>query len=553
VGQIFSKKGEKYKMKKNILKLFIFILGLVMWCNLGLAADQKPYYWPTSGWRTSTPEDQGMHSAKLNDMLEKTLQEKYNIDSITVIRNGSMVLDAYFYPFKKDSKHIIHSCTKSITSAALGIAMDKGYIKNLQQRVIEIFPEKQFENLDDNKKSITLKNLLTMTSGLNTEDSYIYNWKGLNEMTQAKDWVKYVLDRPMAEKPGSRFEYSNCVTFLLSAIIQETTKQSTFDFMKKNLFNPLGITDVKWATAPGGINVGYGNMWLAPHDMAKIGWLYLNNGRWGDQQVVSEKWVKDSTQKHFNATLFDGYGYQWWISPDKFYAAVGYGGQFIFVVPKKNMVVVFTSTLESNDFYTPEDLLNKFVIPAAVSDTPLPEYSKQTARLNSLINKGAESRPYVWKTKEEGVAIDSLFTRTAPPAFKLTYPAGCSKVEVNPKLPHQVMYMRTLDKDRVAAYVIELSNNIGLKDFGSKYYVPALKDYDTNFNDITIISNKEIMLKGKTKAYRIDIKYKYQRWPGNMVVVVAQRENKYVYVVARGWAGQSLEEEIKCIESLTFE
>ena len=443
-------------MKKNILRLFIFFLTFVLWCNFGLAAEKKPGYWPNAGWRTSTPEEQGMHSEKLSDMLEKTLREKYSIDSITIIRNGHMVLDAYFYPFKKDSKHIIHSCTKSITSAAFGIAVDKGYIKSLEQHVIEIFPEKEFANLDDDKKAITLKNLLTMTSGLNTEDSYIYRWKGLNDMVQKKDWVQYVLDRPMAEKPGTRFEYSNCVTFLLSAIIQKTTKQKTFDFMKNYLFGPLGITDVKWATAPEGINVGYGRMWLTPHDMAKIGWLYLNKGRWGDQQIISEKWVKDSTQKHFYATLFDGYGYQWWISPDKFYAAVGYGGQFIFVVPKKNMVVVFTSTLESNDFYLPENLLNKFIMTAAASDTPLPGYSKQTARLNSVINKGAESRPYVWKTKDEGVAKDSLFTRTAMPAFKLRYPTVCFKVELNPKLPHQVMSMRTLDKDRVAAYVVEV-------------------------------------------------------------------------------------------------
>ena len=128
--------------------------------------------------------------------------------------------------------------------------MDQGYIKNLQQRVIEIFPEKQFSNLNDEKKAITLKNLLTMTSGLNTKDSYIYNWSGLNAMTQAEDWVQNVLDRPMAEKPGTQFEYSNCVTFMLSAIIQKTTKQNTFKFMKKHLFGPLGIKDVRWASSP---------------------------------------------------------------------------------------------------------------------------------------------------------------------------------------------------------------------------------------------------------------------------------------------------------------
>jgi CubicO group peptidase (beta-lactamase class C family) len=538
------------RIRKNVGYWIIPFFLLYLFLSTSSASSD---YWPTEGWRTSTPEEQGMHSEKLNSMLEETLRKKHSIDSITIVRNGYMVLDAYFYPFKKDTKHIVHSCTKSITSAAFGIAVDKGYIKSLQQFVLEIFSDKQFANLDEDKKSITLKNLLTMTSGLETEDSYIYDWKGLNEMVQKKDWVQHVLDRPMAEKPGTRFEYSNGVTFLLSAIIQKTTKQKTFDFMKQYLFGPLGITDVKWATTPEGINVGYGRMWLTPHDMAKIGWLYVNSGRWGDQQIISEKWIKDSTQKHFNATLFDGYGYQWWISPDKFYAAVGYGGQFIFVVPKKNMVVVFTSTLKRNDFFIPENLLNEFIIRAAVSDAPLPENPKQMTRLNSLIDEGAAARPYVWKTEEEGVAIDSLFTRTAMPAFKLKYPTGCFKNELDPKLPHQVMSMRTLHRIQFAAYVVDAVNNIGLKDFGPKYYVPGLKDFSPNFSDIKIVSNKEIVLKGNTAAYRIDIKCKYKVWPMNLVVVAAQKQNKYVYVAAGGWAGRSLEDGVKIAESLTFE
>ncbi|MBT8352365.1 MAG: beta-lactamase family protein, partial [Deltaproteobacteria bacterium] len=536
----------KSLQKKNIFALYIlFIFGTLVFYYSYACASVNTF--PTEGWHTSNPEKQGMDSAKLSDMLEKVLKEKPRIDSITIIRNGHMVLDAYFYPFKKHSKHIIHSCTKSITSAAFGIAMDKGYIKNIEQPVVEIFPEKQITNLTDDKKAITLKNLLTMTSGLNTMDSYIYNWMGLNAMTQANDWVQSVLDRPMAEKPGTQFEYSNCVTFMLSAIIQKTTKQNTLKFMEKHLFGPLGITDVRWASSPKGINVGYGMMWLTPHDMAKIGWLYLNKGQWGDQQIVSEKWVRDSTQKHYSATLFDGYGYQWWISPDKFYAAVGYGGQFIFVVPQKNMVVVFTSTLKRDEFFKPENLLSEFIIPAAVSGKPFPENSKQTARLNSLISKGAESQPYIWKTKEEGVAQDSLFTRTAMPAFKFRYPPGCLKVELHPELPHQVMHMKTMDENRFAAYVIDTPKNISLKDFAGKYYVPKLEDLNPNFNVITIISNKEIVLKGNTTAYQTNITFISGGWPMNLELVVAQRQNKYVYVESGGWAGRSLEDQVKIV------
>ncbi len=530
---------------RNLILFFIFFI-FIPFCN---AFD----YWPTAGWRTSTPEKQGMDSKKLADMMEKTLKEKFNIDSITIIRNGYIVLDAYFYPFKKNARHIIHSCTKSITSAAFGIAVDKGYIKNLNQPVLDFFPEKQFANVNADKKAITLKNLLTMTSGLKTEDSYLYRWKGLNDMVQQADWVQYVLDRPMMEKPGSRFEYSNCVTFLLSAIIQKAAKQKTFDFIKQHLFETLGITDVTWVASPTGVSVGYGGMWLNPHDMAKFGWLYLNNGLWDGQQIISAKWVTDSTRKQINATLYDGYGFQWWVSYDKFYAAVGHRGQFIYVLPVQNMVVVFTSSLKGTDFFIPENILNKYILPAATSETPLPENPEQMNHLNSYVRDVAVSRPYVWKTKEEGMALDGIFTRTATPAFKMAYPAGCFKSDLYPNLPHQVLAMRTLDQDRLAAYVVDVEGNITLKDFGPKHYLPRFKAYTPKATDIRIISNKEIALKRNVRAYRIDITYRYDAWPTNLYIVVAQRQNKFVYVTAAGWAGHSLDDEIKAAESLSFE
>ena len=139
------------------------------------------------------------------------------------------------------------------------------------------------------------------------------------------------------------------------------------------------------------------------------------------------------------------------------------------------------------------------------------------------------------------------------PAFKLKYPTGCFKNELDPKLPHQVMSMRTLHRIQFAAYVVDAANNIGLKDFGPNYYVPGLKDFSPNFSDIKIVSNKEIVLKGNTAAYRLEIKCKYKVWPINLVVVAAQRQNKYVYVAAGGWAGRSLEDGVKIAESLTFE
>jgi len=341
--------------------------------------------WPTSGWQTSTPESQGMDSSVLKTMLETVQTQNYNIDSITVIRNGYLVLDASLFPYRQDSKHIIHSCTKSIVSILIGIAIDQDFIEGIQTPVLEFFPDRTVSNLDPDKKSLTLENLLTMTSGLECRDSYLYRWSGLNEMRGSDDWVQFMLNLPMEAAPGTKFEYCNGASFLLSAIITETTGMSSNEFAEINLFNPLGISDLSWPINPQGINIGWGELRMLPQDMAKIGYLYLNGGEWDGEQIVPTTWVEDSTRKYISATLEDGYGYQWWVDNSGVYLALGYAGQFIFVVPEKELVVVFTSDLSDSDFYTPQNLLNDYIIPAAVSPDPLPENPAAEAALHQLI------------------------------------------------------------------------------------------------------------------------------------------------------------------------
>ncbi len=218
-------------------------------------------------------------------------------------------------------------------------------------------------SLDVEKQAITLEHLLTMSSGLECRDSYLYRWRGLNELRASADWVQFMLDLPLVDRPGSRFEYCNGGSFLLSAVIQEATGVSALEFARANLFEPLGITDVVWPANPQGINIGWGEMRMKPHDMAKIGQLYLNDGQWEGAQVIPADWVEASTQAHIvAATLSDGYGYQWWVDDGGYYMALGYQGQFIFVVPDKNIVVVFTSELAEVDFFIPERLLNEFIL-----------------------------------------------------------------------------------------------------------------------------------------------------------------------------------------------
>jgi CubicO group peptidase (beta-lactamase class C family) len=327
-----------------------------------------------------------MDSEMLADMLETIQEQDYDIDSVLVVRNGYMVVDATVFPFEPGSRHIIYSCTKSVVSALVGIAIDEGYIKGVDQRILEFFPERTVANLDANKEAMTLEDVLTMSTGLECRDSYLYRWQGLYQMQQSDDWIQFMLDLPMAEEPGTKFEYCNGASFLLSAIIQETTGMTALAFANEHLFGPLGIIDVEWSSSPQGITIGWSDLHLTPHDMAKIGYLYLNKGLWDGKQVVSANWVRASTRKHISAkTLQDGYGYQWWVDDSGVYMALGYSGQYIVVVPDKDMVAVFVSGLDERDFYVPQGLLTDYIIPAAKSSKPLSDNPDGVALLESRI------------------------------------------------------------------------------------------------------------------------------------------------------------------------
>jgi CubicO group peptidase (beta-lactamase class C family) len=316
-------------------------------------------------------------------MLERIQEQDYNIDSLTIIRNGTIVTDATFYPFTKDKKHIIHSCTKSIVSALVGIAIENGYIENVDQPVLSLFPEKMPANVDLAKQELTLEHLLMMGSGLDCHDSYLYNWVGLNEMRASDDWVQHMLNLPMIAEPGTHFEYCNGGSYLIAAILQQTTGMSALAFAEHHLFEPLGITDVHWPASPQDINIGWGDMYLKPHDMAKIGLLYLNEGNWEDNQLIPSTWVQASTSPQIRSgTLSDDYGYQWWVDSEGYYMALGFAGQFIFVIPEKNMVVVFTS---GGDFPVPENLLNNYILPSATAEEPLPPNPDANERLKHII------------------------------------------------------------------------------------------------------------------------------------------------------------------------
>ncbi|MFW9993358.1 MAG: serine hydrolase domain-containing protein [Candidatus Odinarchaeota archaeon] len=323
-------------------------------------------------WPTSTPEEQGLNPDILSNMSVHIDSYMRNLDSVLIIRNGVLVYEEYYHLYTRTSKHEIYSCTKSITSALIGIAIDKGYIDNVNQKVVDFFPDKTFTNLDSRKQNMTLEHLLTMTTGLDWGESspppgYGVVGQDYYHMITSSDWVQYVLDKPVIHEPGEVFNYNSGASHVLSAIIQKTTGMETLSFAREYLFGPLGIepADITWNSDPQGIATGGSALRMIPQDMAKLGYLFLNNGTWDDKQVVPTEWVETATRGHPPLAGSDYYGYQWWletISQDKDingYHALGYNGQMIFVLPELDMVVVFTS----GSGY-PVNLLRDYIIPA---------------------------------------------------------------------------------------------------------------------------------------------------------------------------------------------
>ena len=372
------------------LSLSILIALILNGC-VPAAPSQAPIppqvEWPTYGWKTSTPEQQGMDSDELVKMFEYILEKQLNLHSVLIVRNGYLVTEAYFQPFQEDNKHLIASCTKSFTSALVGIAIDKGFLEGVDQKVLGLFPERTSANNSSSKKAITLELLLTMSSGLEWSEWRPYDMLNSEiQMENSPDWVQFVLDRPLSAEPVTRWNYNSGNSHLLSAVVQKTTGMSALAFAQTYLFKPLGISDVVWGTDPEGINFGGAGLELTPRDMARFGYLYLQNGVWDGQQVVSTEWVKASTAIHIQTDVGHDYGYQWWLHSFGSLGAEGYGGQRIFVAPDHQIVAIITAGLAYPGMETiPDELFENYILEAGKSSDPLPENPQGMAQLASQL------------------------------------------------------------------------------------------------------------------------------------------------------------------------
>ena len=323
------------------------------------------------GWTPSTPTAEGMDSTALLATLEAIRNGEYRgVDSMVVIRHGRLVAEGYFNGYGRDTLHDLRSSGKSFTSALAGIAIEQGLL-GLDDPISLHIP--QFENhanMSDQKRAIRIFHLLNMNSALECNDWDPGSPGQEERMYDHKDWVKFILDLPMINEPGSVPSYCTGGVIVLGHIISLRSGMALDDYAQAYLFGPLGIRQSGWRRSPDGRATGGGGLRLAPRDAARLGALYLNGGTWNGTRVVPSSWVQQS-QRRINTLGRDGYGFLWWKRAfdrgvagrtiESFFTS-GNGGNFIFVFPELDLVVMFTgsnynSQLMDQPFLIPADRL----------------------------------------------------------------------------------------------------------------------------------------------------------------------------------------------------
>ncbi|MCX7921194.1 MAG: beta-lactamase family protein [Clostridia bacterium] len=318
-------------------------------------------------WKTSDPIVQGVNPEYLKraDLhLSNT-----NACSFIVIRDGKIVFEKYYNGVDKTDITNTYSITKNIVAALIGMAIENQYIKSTEQKVSEFFPEYfgEGEDIDARKNELTIKHLLTMTSGFQE------NW---SEWGEKQNRISYAINQPIKYPPGEKFQYANTAYHLLSGVLAKSAKKTTLAIAEESLFQPLGIKNKRWEADQQQYNTGYANLYLSPRDIARFGLLYLNNGMWEGKQIVPKSWVKESLQAHtyIDSEIPDtakiGYGYNWFMQKIKgctVYYVSSYGGQNLCIIPDMEAVVVITgipgkpADQATFDF---KNILEDYIIPA---------------------------------------------------------------------------------------------------------------------------------------------------------------------------------------------
>jgi CubicO group peptidase (beta-lactamase class C family) len=359
----------------------------------------------------STPEAQGISSTAISNFLNAVKEQGLELHSLMLVRHGQVVAEGWWQPYSSDKVHLLYSVSKSFTATAIGFAIDEGLL-SADDLVTSLFPNDLPEKMSEPLAAMRVRHLLSMATG-HVEDT-------LERTAKSDNWVKGFLSLPPEQAPGSVFCYNNGATFMLSAIIQKLTGMKLLEYLRPRLFEPLGITKMRWDENPRGLNLGFSGFHTTTEAVAKFGQLYLQNGMWQGKQLLSEQWVKTATREHIPCASpsgedvpdwQQGYGYQFWMCQHGCYRADGAFGQYCVVMPKQDAVLAITSAVQ-----TMQDVLDltwEHLLPA-MTDTPLADnatnqrsLSNQLANLTISPVKGENASPILEAVSEQTYQLES--------------------------------------------------------------------------------------------------------------------------------------------------
>lgn len=341
-------------MKKTLVLCFLFVI-----CFIGHgqnSVDQKLKR-PLEDLEAVEPEVVNLNPDSIEGMLNVLRQEEaYDFRGVVVIKDSKLVLEEYFYSYWRETIHDIRSAGKSITALLVGIAIDKGLIESVDQKVYDFFPEfASNPNITEEHRNITIKHLLMMSSGMDSDTDDINSPGNWVNWGPQDNWVEIALNVPMKFDSGEKWVYNDICAMLCSAIIQKASGKPLDEFAKEHLFEPLGIREYYWYRNAQNITGGMGNLYITNLDFAKIGLLVLNKGKWKNQQIISANWIEEISTKRLDlpdlGPFANSYGYFWWIGQKnihgkdyEYFFASGNGGNKLYIIPQENIVISIQSS-----------------------------------------------------------------------------------------------------------------------------------------------------------------------------------------------------------------
>jgi len=398
-------------------------LGLVSSWPIRAAADE------TAGRQLprSTPEEQGVSSAAILAFLEAIEKSQHEFHSFMVVRNGHVIAEGWWPPYRATANHMLYSLSKSFTSTAVGFAVLKGRF-NVNDAVTSFFPDDLPAVVSENLAALKVKHLLTMSVGHASDSTPI--------IVREQNWVKAFLALPIDKPPGSAFLYNSGATYMLSAIVQKVSGQKVIDFLRPRLFEPLGIEGMTWETCPRGINTGGWGLSVQTESLAKFGQFYLQEGLWRGRPILPAAWIEEATtfkiqqppphdadleKAKLTSDWLQGYCYQFWRCRHDAFRGDGAFGQYTIVMPERKAVVAITC--ETGDMQSELNLVWDFLLPA-MQDNPLPADGAAQERLRQKLAALALPLP-------DGKADSPLAVNISGKTFKIgTNPAGTQSVSL---------------------------------------------------------------------------------------------------------------------------